>query len=1254
MVTTATTKITTLESTTITITLENVENVTVLRQNETSITLKWEKVDNIQTYRLQYNDNGNITVEIISESNGTSVEYVVSPLTAGTKYDFILFTVLDDDNSTGHPFTAVTAPENVVNVTVLRQNETSITLKWEKVNNIQTYRLQYNDNGNITVENISESNGTSVEYVVSPLTAGTEYDFTLFTVFYNVPSSGRNISAVTDLGNVKNVAVLRRNETSITLKWEKVNNIQTYRLQYNHNGNITVEIISESNGTSVEYVVSPLTAGTKYDFILFTVLDDDNSTGYPFTAVTAPENVENVTVLRQNENSITLKWEKVDNIQTYRLQYNDNGNITVENIIESNGTSVEYVVSFLTAGTKYDFTLFTVFEDANSNGHPFTAVTAPENVKNVTVLRQNETSITLKWEKVNNIQTYMLQYNDNGNITVENISESNGTSVEYVVSPLTAGTKYDFTLFTVFYNVPSSGQNISAVTVPGNVKNVTVLRQNETSITLKWETVNNIQTYRLQYNHNGNITVEIISESNGTSVEYVVSPLTAGTKYDFILFTVLDDDNSTGHPFTAVTAPENVENVTVLRQNETSITLKWEKVNNIETYRLQYNDNGNITVENISESNGTSVEYVVSPLTAGTEYDFTLFTVFYNVPSSGRNISAVTDLGNVKSVAVLRRNETSITLKWEKVNNIQTYRLQYNHNGNITVEIISESNGTSVEYVVSPLTAATKYDFILFTVLDDDNSTGYPFTAITAPENVKNVIVLRENETSITLKWEKLNNMQTYRLQYNDNGNITVENIIESNGTQSVEYVVSPLTAGTKYDFTLFAVFYDVPSSGRNISAVTAIDCTTSPWDVTNSSIKGKIEGLFSEARATNGSNRTHVSPGGGDVSFTGLYPGSTYEVSLWYRLDSEDLQQCIRTLTIIPADLKARCDDWAAAYSISIRWDEPEGVWTHVEVNVAGKTVIPAGMFPDHFNQMSADDNRGFSEEYESFIPVGTEQTRKAAVLPDNKAKNRFTNVLPYDWSRVKLTTLRGDENSDYINANYMPGCNSNRQYIAAQGPLPSTVNDFWCLIWEQSVKGVVMVTNCTEGGRVKCEQYWPLDYTPCRYGDLLVTIISEQPEPNWTLREFAMKNKQTGEERAVKHFHFTAWPDHGVPDGTEALIQFRGLVREHIENEGGRTPTLVHCSAGVGRTGTIIALDVLLQQLQGEKEVGIAAFVHKMRLSRPLMVQTESQYVFLHQCIMNTLQKDLDNEENIYENSDMIYANATALREFRSRANT
>ncbi|XP_058873864.1 receptor-type tyrosine-protein phosphatase H [Acipenser ruthenus] len=296
----------------------------------------------------------------------------------------------------------------------------------------------------------------------------------------------------------------------------------------------------------------------------------------------------------------------------------------------------------------------------------------------------------------------------------------------------------------------------------------------------------------------------------------------------------------------------------------------------------------------------------------------------------------------------------------------------------------------------------------------------------------------------------------------------------------------------------------------------------------------------------------------------------------------------------------------------------------------------IEVSKFADYFHRQQVDSDIGFADEYQSLGAVGTEQTTKAALIPENRGKNRFINVLPYDWCRVKLSAIDGDPFSDYINANFMPGYHTAKEFIATQGPLPSTVEDFWRMAWENQVEAIVMLTNCIENSRVKCEQYWPLDYTPCTYGDISVTMFSEQEQPDWTLRDFTLKHIKSLERHSLRQFHFTAWPDHNVPDNTATFIQFRTVVRKFLDNRERSGPAIVHCSAGVDRTGTLIALDSLLLQIEREKAVGIQSFVKKMRLHRPLMVQTESQYIFLNQCILDTIQgkNNSDPDENIYEN--------------------
>ncbi|XP_056885165.1 receptor-type tyrosine-protein phosphatase H-like isoform X1 [Takifugu flavidus] len=1035
------------------------------------------------------------------------------------------------------------------------------------------------------------------------------------------------------------------------------------------------------------------------------------------------ENVKNVQVSAADV-SITLMWEKVQNISTYIVRYFHNSSKEV-NVNCTEGASITHEISGLTPGTKYNFTIITVREESKSTGYTVKAVTRPLNPEELKAVTQNETSITLQWRKVSNIYSYILVYNET-NVTV---SASDEEKVIKEIDGLTSATRYSFRLFAVFENVMSSGISFSAATAPPNVEDVQLINQTETSITLQWRKVNNIYSYILFYNET-NVTV---SASDEEKVIKEIDGLTSATRYSFRLFAVFENVTSSGISFSAATAPPNVEDFQRINQNETSITLQWRKVNNLCSYLLVYNET-NVTV---SASDEEKVITDINGLTSATRYSFRLFTVFENVTSSGISLSAATAPRNSNWFKSISQNESSITLQWEKVDGILDYRLVFSREQiNVSANVSQEQ----VTHVVSGLTNGTKYSFSVFAVFENIQSSGTELTAATVPLTLAAVRVTERTVSSVTLEWNvDVGKKWIYILHFNGKNitlNTTTNNVLSS--------TLSSLQPGTEYTFSVVTKFFELHSKAYEGFTVTAIDCSAVNWHVTDSSIQGEVGGLFSNATAANKSE-THVSPGGSNVSFTGLYPGATYRITLMYEKNSYFFHQCTHNLTIIPPVLSGHCEHWGGGYSVQIVWNKPPGVWTAVEVNVSGRTLrtgeqyvtvsgfqpatayqvslaalsgavrrpepfvflchtdprgviagsviavliigvllciaafvyykrpdiisrrkfysgaaeqlntkpkaISAVKFAAHFHRLSENEYMGFSEEYENLSPVGRDQTQKVALLPENKSKNRFVNILPYDWCRVKLSKSSPTA-SDYINASYMPGYNSKREYIATQGPLSSTLNDFWQMVWEQRVNGIVMVTNCTEKGRAKCEEYWPPFSKPCLYGELLVTTTSEQEESNWTLREFTVKHRDTCEECRVKHFHFTVWPDHGVPLNTEILIQFRGLVRQHIERQASSAPTVVHCSAGVGRTGTIIALDVLLQQLQNQKAVGINDFVHRMRLHRTNMVQTESQYIFLHQCIMDCLPSDKKTEESMYANADIIYVNATALKELHSNA--
>uniref|UniRef100_A0A8C5T618 protein-tyrosine-phosphatase n=1 Tax=Malurus cyaneus samueli TaxID=2593467 RepID=A0A8C5T618_9PASS len=263
----------------------------------------------------------------------------------------------------------------------------------------------------------------------------------------------------------------------------------------------------------------------------------------------------------------------------------------------------------------------------------------------------------------------------------------------------------------------------------------------------------------------------------------------------------------------------------------------------------------------------------------------------------------------------------------------------------------------------------------------------------------------------------------------------------------------------------------------------------------------------------------------------------------------------------------------------------------------------VPLQSFKQYYEMKTANANHAFFQEFEELKEVGKEQSKVEAELPANASKNRYPHVLPYDHSRVKLSQQGDDPHSDYINANFMPGYTSQQEFIATQGPLKKTIEDFWRLVWEQNVCNIIMLTVCMENGRVLCDHYWPSESAPISYGQVRVQLLTQSSAEEWTTREFKLWHRA---ERFVSHLHYTSWPDHGIPESTSSIMAFRELVREHIQSTKDTGPTLVHCSAGVGRSGTFIALDRLLQQMKQEKAVDIFGVVYALRMNRYLMIQT------------------------------------------------
>ncbi|XP_051843420.1 receptor-type tyrosine-protein phosphatase delta isoform X8 [Antechinus flavipes] len=283
----------------------------------------------------------------------------------------------------------------------------------------------------------------------------------------------------------------------------------------------------------------------------------------------------------------------------------------------------------------------------------------------------------------------------------------------------------------------------------------------------------------------------------------------------------------------------------------------------------------------------------------------------------------------------------------------------------------------------------------------------------------------------------------------------------------------------------------------------------------------------------------------------------------------------------------------------------------------MASHPPIPILELADHIERLKANDNLKFSQEYESIDP-GQQFTWEHSNLEVNKPKNRYANVIAYDHSRVLLSAIEGIPGSDYVNANYIDGYRKQNAYIATQGSLPETFGDFWRMMWEQRGATVVMMTKLEERSRVKCDQYWPSRGTET-YGLIQVTLLDTVELATYCVRTFALYKNGSSEKREVRQFQFTAWPDHGVPEHPTPFLAFLRRVKTCNPPDAG--PMVVHCSAGVGRTGCFIVIDAMLERIKHEKTVDIYGHVTLMRAQRNYMVQTEDQYIFIHDALLEAV---------------------------------
>ncbi|EDO48358.1 predicted protein [Nematostella vectensis] len=281
-----------------------------------------------------------------------------------------------------------------------------------------------------------------------------------------------------------------------------------------------------------------------------------------------------------------------------------------------------------------------------------------------------------------------------------------------------------------------------------------------------------------------------------------------------------------------------------------------------------------------------------------------------------------------------------------------------------------------------------------------------------------------------------------------------------------------------------------------------------------------------------------------------------------------------------------------------------------------------------------------GFAKEFQELKNISSRQKRDKAFSTNhgekeyNRTKNRYKDILPYDYSRIVLPEIKGVDGSDYINGNYIKGPTKNIMYLAAQGPLPKTVDDFWRMMISHNIQVVVMACREYELGKLKCKRYWPESMEETlTFAGMKISLESEEAMGDgFTVRTLAVQAGKT--KHNVTQFHYTAWPDHDVPRSATPLIELTRSFRTFVGSQD--TPVLVHCSAGCGRTGTICALDYARTLLQTGRteELSVFDIVANLRRQRVAMVQTKEQYTLVYKAVEELVNEELRKQNHLYVN--------------------
>ncbi|XP_035877532.1 receptor-type tyrosine-protein phosphatase delta isoform X36 [Phyllostomus discolor] len=873
------------------------------------------------------------------------------------------------------------------------------------------------------------------------------------------------------------------------------------------------------------------------------------------------------------------------------------------------------------------------------------------------VTESTATSITLTWDSGNPepVSYYIIQHKPKN--SEEPYKEIDGVATtRYSVAGLSPYSDYEFRVVAV-NNIGRGPPSEPVLTqtseqAPSSApRDVQARMLSSTTILVQWkepeEPNGQIQGYRVYYTmdptqHVNNWMKHNVADSQITTIGNLVPQKTYSVKV--LAFTSIGDGplSSDIQVITQTGVPGQPLNFKAEPESETSILLSWTppRSDTIANYELVYKDGEHGEEQRITIEPGTS--YRLQGLKPNSLYYFRLAARSpQGLGASTTEISARTMQSTVfaKNFHVKAVMKTSVLLSWEipeNYNSAMPFKILYDDG-----KMVEEVDGRATQKLIVNLKPEKSYSFVLTNRGNSAGGLQHRVTAKTAPD------VLRTKPAFIGKT--NLDGMITVQLpEVPANENIKGYYIIIVPLKKSRGKFIKPWESPDEME--LDELLKEISRKRRSIRYGREVELKpyiAAHFDVLPTEFTlgdDKHYGGFTNKQLQSGQEYVFFVLAVMEHAESKMYATSPYSdpvVSM--DLDPQPITDeeegliwvvgpvlaVVFIICIVIAILlykRKRAESDSRKSSIPNSKEVPSHHPTDpVELRrlnfqtpgMASHPPIPILELADHIERLKANDNLKFSQEYESIDP-GQQFTWEHSNLEVNKPKNRYANVIAYDHSRVLLSAIEGIPGSDYVNANYIDGYRKQNAYIATQGSLPETFGDFWRMIWEQRSATIVMMTKLEERSRVKCDQYWPSRGTET-HGLVQVTLLDTVELATYCVRTFALYKNGSSEKREVRQFQFTAWPDHGVPEHPTPFLAFLRRVKACNPPDAG--PMVVHCSAGVGRTGCFIVIDAMLERIKHEKTVDIYGHVTLMRAQRNYMVQTEDQYIFIHDALLEAV---------------------------------